>query len=113
MQNFFNDSVCCALTQQSAFWCIGARARHIGDRKSMNSSHGYISYAVFCLKKKKKQYQLTDSTHLRNPKPPRLPASKALTLSSRPTSPNQQSRSLLLSLHTISLTPNLTPGLKA
>src|SRR2546422_4681832 len=27
----------------------------IGDRKStrLNSSHGYISYAVFCLKKKK------------------------------------------------------------
>src|SRR2546429_4721952 len=31
-----------------------------GDRKStrLNSSHGYISYAVFCLKKKKKQLQL-------------------------------------------------------
>src|SRR2546429_6244696 len=35
------------------------RARHLGsgslDRKStrLNSSHGYISYAVFCLKKKK------------------------------------------------------------
>src|SRR2546422_1910264 len=29
--------------------------RHEGDRKStrLNSSHGYISYAVFCLKKKK------------------------------------------------------------
>src|SRR2546422_9106130 len=29
------------------------------DRKStrLNSSHGYISYAVFCLKKKKKQQQ--------------------------------------------------------
>src|SRR2546422_4582094 len=28
---------------------------HFGDRKStrLNSSHGYISYAVFCLKKKK------------------------------------------------------------
>src|SRR2546429_4200770 len=40
------------------------------DRKStrLNSSHGYISYAVFCLKKKKRQdtcaryeYQLVDS----------------------------------------------------
>src|SRR5687768_18433224 len=32
------------------------RARK-GDRKStrLNSSHGYISYAVFCLKKKKNQ----------------------------------------------------------
>src|SRR2546429_4031633 len=30
-------------------------ARPEGDRKStrLNSSHGYISYAVFCLKKKK------------------------------------------------------------
>src|SRR2546422_6117065 len=30
-----------------------------GDRKStrLNSSHGYISYAVFCLKKKK-EYQI-------------------------------------------------------
>src|SRR2546422_4099984 len=31
---------------------------HGADRKStrLNSSHGYISYAVFCLKKKKKSY---------------------------------------------------------
>src|SRR2546422_11295719 len=31
------------------------RSVRIGDRKStrLNSSHGYISYAVFCLKKKK------------------------------------------------------------
>src|SRR2546422_5432967 len=31
------------------------------DRKStrLNSSHGYISYAVFCLKKKKKNNQRT------------------------------------------------------
>src|SRR2546429_2858344 len=33
------------------------RALNVEDRKStrLNSSHGYISYAVFCLKKKKKQ----------------------------------------------------------
>src|SRR5690348_17820020 len=32
-------------------------ARHLGDRKStrLNSSHPSISYAVFCLKKKKTQ----------------------------------------------------------
>src|SRR2546422_8018409 len=32
-----------------------------GDRKStrLNSSHGYISYAVFCLKKKKKTISFT------------------------------------------------------
>src|SRR3989449_7412875 len=35
---------------------VGADARAARDRKStrLNSSHGYISYAVFCLKKKKK-----------------------------------------------------------
>src|SRR2546429_3608400 len=35
------------------------------DRKStrLNSSHGYISYAVFCLKKKKKKH-----THYQDPK---------------------------------------------
>src|SRR2546422_2022369 len=34
-----------------------ARSHSGGDRKStrLNSSHGYISYAVFCLKKKKKK----------------------------------------------------------
>src|SRR3989449_6302189 len=32
------------------------------DRKStrLNSSHGYISYAVFCLKKKKKKNNIRD-----------------------------------------------------
>src|SRR2546429_7271990 len=40
------------------------------DRKStrLNSSHGYISYAVFCLKKKKKQdpppHRLYTTAHL-------------------------------------------------
>src|SRR2546422_1335980 len=37
------------------------KGRTVGrrDRKStrLNSSHGYISYAVFCLKKKKNEYQ--------------------------------------------------------
>src|SRR2546429_3484969 len=38
-----------------------------GDRKStrLNSSHGYISYAVFCLKKKK-------TPHIPNDHPSRL-----------------------------------------
>src|SRR2546422_7002952 len=40
----------------------GGRGRQ-GDRKStrLNSSHGYISYAVFCLKKKKKRNLRTDA----------------------------------------------------
>src|SRR2546429_3899689 len=41
----------------------GRRARP-RDRKStrLNSSHGYISYAVFCLKKKKKTTSNTGDT---------------------------------------------------
>src|SRR5207245_11206490 len=36
--------------------CRGGTPRRTGDRKStrLNSSHGSISYAVFCLKKKNK-----------------------------------------------------------
>src|SRR2546422_5571836 len=37
-----------------------------GDRKStrLNSSHGYISYAVFCLKKKKTQLKAGATQHV-------------------------------------------------
>src|SRR2546429_3768714 len=37
--------------------CTSASNGKSSDRKStrLNSSHGYISYAVFCLKKKKKK----------------------------------------------------------
>src|SRR2546422_4181110 len=42
----------------------GQRAKNANrtDRKStrLNSSHGYISYAVFCLKKKKKKKTTAD-----------------------------------------------------
>src|SRR2546429_4383983 len=40
-------------------WRASEWARSVDkDRKStrLNSSHGYISYAVFCLKKKKRQF---------------------------------------------------------
>src|SRR5687768_18026810 len=39
-------------------WLPAPRREALLDRKStrLNSSHGYISYAVFCLKKKKKKY---------------------------------------------------------
>src|SRR3989475_8436715 len=41
-----------------------ARLAHRGDRKStrLNSSHSQISYAVFCLKKKKKKI-IAESSH--------------------------------------------------
>src|SRR2546422_4790690 len=43
-----------AADEGEPFWRPSA-GDWIGDRKStrLNSSHGYISYAVFCLKKKK------------------------------------------------------------
>src|SRR5688572_31601837 len=42
------------------------RGRLLGDRKStrLNSSHSQISYAVFCLKKKKKAKTSTTSVKL-------------------------------------------------
>src|SRR2546422_6719278 len=45
-------------------WCRQRQAADPGlDRKStrLNSSHGYISYAVFCLKKKKKYSMYGDT----------------------------------------------------
>src|SRR5690349_22157015 len=50
-----------------------AHAGHAGDRKStrLNSSHVEISYAVFCLKKKKKIILITksalDESHIHTP----------------------------------------------
>src|SRR2546427_6322888 len=46
-------------------WPVGALATAPGDRKStrLNSSHSQISYAVFCLKKKKKAYTDHDNTN--------------------------------------------------
>src|SRR2546422_8380613 len=43
----------CGLAETAALGLAGKKI----DRKStrLNSSHGYISYAVFCLKKKKKK----------------------------------------------------------
>src|SRR2546422_5833694 len=51
-------------TDELGLRLLAADAVHVNftldprDRKStrLNSSHGYISYAVFCLKKKKKTY---------------------------------------------------------
>src|SRR5256884_6063620 len=47
-------------------WGGAAVANVYGDRKStrLNSSHGYISYAVFCLKKKKVTYSVSLSVSL-------------------------------------------------
>src|SRR2546429_4537478 len=48
---------CCSLERNSnCSTATAPAASKMGDRKStrLNSSHGYISYAVFCLKKKNK-----------------------------------------------------------
>src|SRR3989449_8450149 len=66
----------------TGFWCVGiwnfSKNQDLAkdflryhfqpdnlDRKStrLNSSHGYISYAVFCLKKKKKKNNTTISIY--------------------------------------------------
>src|SRR2546429_6442421 len=51
---------CTALMMMVAIpapWMTTSNVGGLEDRKStrLNSSHGYISYAVFCLKKKKKR----------------------------------------------------------
>src|SRR2546422_4740363 len=45
------------MARRGAWTCAITLTAFALDRKStrLNSSHGYISYAVFCLKKKKKQ----------------------------------------------------------
>src|SRR5256885_10173515 len=56
-------------TQQAvSLFCLATDDRNVRDRKStrLNSSHLVISYAVFCLKKKKKKYirdRLSDYNH--------------------------------------------------
>src|SRR2546430_9666427 len=53
------------------------------DRKStrLNSSHSQISYAVFCLKKKKKKiFQDSERNNLTNPSNRHYPCSPASTL---------------------------------
>src|SRR5260221_6595712 len=47
-------------------WADAMRSCFMGDRKStrLNSSHTVISYAVFCLKKKKELVQHADLAHM-------------------------------------------------
>src|SRR3712207_7167213 len=56
-----------AVGRQSQFVVIDTRTGNatVGDRKStrLNSSHANISYAVFCLKKKKKLTLISHSHH--------------------------------------------------
>src|SRR5688572_30902053 len=58
----------CGLSQDQFDILFQIRLPRILDRKStrLNSSHSQISYAVFCLKKKKKKQCLTsyDRTHV-------------------------------------------------
>src|SRR2546430_5983244 len=50
-----------------AIWIMIAPAPNLLDRKStrLNSSHSQISYAVFCLKKKKKKTNISQTIQLR------------------------------------------------
>src|SRR5205809_5562592 len=85
------------------------RAKAPRDRKStrLNSSHGYISYAVFCLKKKKKKQNGTTTIKHRTHHPSIL----RLRHNSTPiqsTSPLRYSRNNLLSLSPRPLTRDYT-----
>src|SRR2546430_13095118 len=48
---------------------IRIRSRRDGKSTRLNSSHSQISYAVFCLKKKKKSYSVQSSTEIVHPSP--------------------------------------------
>src|SRR2546429_6575782 len=54
---------------RAAAGCTGRGRCRSTDRKStrLNSSHGYISYAVFCLKKKKRLFPTTNPPLLERP----------------------------------------------
>src|SRR2546422_8295425 len=54
-----------AIERAGSFTAVSGK----GDRKStrLNSSHGYISYAVFCLKKKKKNNNKHVSLEIKRP----------------------------------------------
>src|SRR2546422_5625484 len=53
------EALACGLDQHGVVEVARVLAVDGEDRKStrLNSSHGYISYAVFCLKKKKKNHR--------------------------------------------------------
>src|SRR2546429_3468727 len=53
-EQFMGGRQATTLLTKITWWCAGIFLSVSLDRKStrLNSSHGYISYAVFCLKKK-------------------------------------------------------------
>src|SRR2546429_5851498 len=65
LERAWKDAAAAYPSDQEVLWTVGLRGLSdvsysafdpsVRDRKStrLNSSHGYISYAVFCLKKKK------------------------------------------------------------
>src|SRR2546421_3545588 len=61
-------SVICKMSILAKLPIVSSMARI--DRKStrLNSSHDQISYAVFCLKKKKKKYNDQDNGHDQHPR---------------------------------------------
>src|SRR2546429_1573983 len=66
----FRSSICGATPPGHSACASRTRLRPTdGDRKStrLNSSHGYISYAVFCLKKKKRSHTSTRLQETRAP----------------------------------------------
>src|SRR2546429_1880927 len=72
------DEIAHLKDDHSVYWFAPLDPEHrVIDRKStrLNSSHGYISYAVFCLKKKKKKPTPRPTLHKLEPcTAPRMPS---------------------------------------
>src|SRR2546429_2201298 len=58
-----DDARCGGALRHRSLWLGSLPCQPAADRKStrLNSSHGYISYAVFCLKKKKIMQELVSA----------------------------------------------------
>src|SRR2546422_8413794 len=76
LTRLLTDSGVSGLDRLSSVERITVALRTYVDRKStrLNSSHGYISYAVFCLKKKKKATKTYRATTTRQRPPTLRPA---------------------------------------
>src|SRR2546422_3426808 len=57
LEKYAPPGTCPARASACGAWPAYRCSSEIGRATRLNSSHGYISYAVFCLKKKKKQQQ--------------------------------------------------------
>src|SRR2546421_3831372 len=79
---------------RGVLFLLGQSTPHISDRKStrLNSSHDQISYAVFCLKKKKKPEHLAPHRNRKrmNSKPDKNPHTESYLTTKTVTAPDHR-----------------------